>query len=119
MALAKHIADVDIVGDEGLNDYHTKSCGGIIHLSRLPRPLQTSPEIRRDRRFQAAAQMLVEELTVRYVRGKATDGLAAAAILADRTLQRQEMLSNALDMNSGLEAEGEIEDAFVNIMDNT
>ena len=60
--------------------------------------------------------MLVEKLTVWYVRGKATDGLAAAAIL---TLQRQEMLSNDLDMNSGLEAEGEIEDAFVNIMDNT
>ena len=60
--------------------------------------------------------MLVEKLTVWYVRGKATDGLAAAAIL---TLQRQEMLSNDLDMNSGLEAEGEIEDAVVNIMDNT
>ena len=101
-ALASHLRDFDPVTDGGTEDYITPRCFGLFYKNSLPTPLQTNADIRLERRFSAALQVLNSEIKFRFS-AIVNDNFAAATTMASRQIQQQAMLGTALGANQDMQ----------------
>ena len=117
--MVTYLRDVDPVDRDSLpgdiEDFNTSSFRGLCHDNSLPVPLRADADQRLERRFDAALQTINEEIKFKANKLDVEDDFAAAALVADRTIQRTALLSRALSSNQLLRDEAE--DQFEEVID--
>ena len=129
-ALAQKLTEEDPAGDDKPGEFMVVRCGCVQH-NRLPRPLQTTAAIRRNRRFDAAIATLVHVLHQRFI-GDDDDGseevggsgLALAAMRIHGSTRRMDEVEGALEVSNtanvnldfGAQPE-QLDEADVGVMD--